>query len=78
MRCYICNKPLSDKEVVYNEDLKQDEPCTTCLDIAMDAAYSGDFSWFDDDNLFVVPEEFDEDVDPVFYISSYNLKGDDT
>ena len=62
MRCYICNKPLSEKEGSYNEELKHDEPCTTCLDIALEAAYSGDFSMWDDDTFFypVVDEEFDE------------------
>lgn len=61
---------------MYNEDLKQDEPCTTCLDVAMDAAYSGDFSWFDDDLSFVVDESFDGDSDPTFYIP-YPKKGTD-
>lgn len=46
MRCYICDHQLTDKEVNYNQDLGMDEPCTTCLDVALDAAYSGGFSPF--------------------------------
>lgn len=39
MRCDICDKALSDKEVAWNEDIGTWEPCTVCLDIALDAAY---------------------------------------
>lgn len=44
MRCYICDKDLTDKEVVFNKELGSFEPCTICLDIALDAAYSGKFA----------------------------------
>jgi hypothetical protein len=40
MRCVICDKALSDTEVVFNKDLNDYEPCYTCLEIAMDAAFS--------------------------------------
>jgi cytidine deaminase len=36
MRCNICNKVLTDKEVNYNHDLKTYEPCTLCLDVIQD------------------------------------------
>jgi hypothetical protein len=39
VRCNICDKPLSEKEVSWNDDIKTFEPCTTCLDVALDAAY---------------------------------------
>lgn len=59
MRCAICDKELSDKEVTYNEDLQGYEPCTECLDIALDAAYSGGVP--DDDRQFnAVDSSFDE------------------
>lgn len=43
MRCNICDRVLSDAEVVWSKDLGAFEPCTTCLDIALDAAYSDGF-----------------------------------
>jgi len=59
MRCNICDKELSDKEVNYNEDLQGYEPCTECLDVAMDAAYSGSLP-DDDRELVAVDSSFDE------------------
>lgn len=57
MHCNICDRELSDKEVVWNVDLNTYEPCTTCLDIAMDAAYSNGFKTENDEyDLFVEPE----------------------
>lgn len=44
MKCYCCDKQLSDKEIIYNDDLSNFELCTFCLDIALDAAYSNGFS----------------------------------
>lgn len=44
MHCSICDKMLSETEIVFNVDLGTYEPCTTCLDIALDAAYSNGFS----------------------------------
>ncbi len=43
MRCNICDKPLSEGEIIYIKDDKSFEPCGTCLDVALEAAYSGDF-----------------------------------
>jgi hypothetical protein len=64
MRCNICDKQLTDKEVQWNKELKQYEPCTECLEIAMDAAYS-DGHGYDDFDLHFVPlvdDSFDESV----------------
>lgn len=44
MRCNICDRALSDAEVVFNKDLDTYEPCSTCLEVAMDAAFSQGFS----------------------------------
>lgn len=60
MRCAICDKDLSDKETIYNEDLKAYEPCTTCLDIALDAAYCDGFS-IEHDEIPTLDTEFDND-----------------
>lgn len=42
MRCYICDNELSENEINQGEDGKW-EPCTTCLNIIMDTAYSNGF-----------------------------------
>lgn len=76
MRCKCCNHALTDKEVVWNDDLDDFELCTTCLDIALDAAYSGGFNEYDEfipifdfggiggDDVefvsFVEPQEYEE------------------
>jgi hypothetical protein len=36
--------------------------CVTCLEISLDAAYSQGFSRDDDDLMYVVDEEYDDDV----------------
>ncbi len=59
MKCHICDKDLSDKEVSWNKDLRAFEPCGTCLDIAFDAAFSEGFSRPDDDDKYVIVEEDD-------------------
>lgn len=60
MRCHICDRVLSDKEVVWNNDTKAFEPCGTCLDIALDAAYSDGFHT-EDDEFVVLDERFDDE-----------------
>lgn len=60
MRCSCCDRVLSDKEVVWNNDIKSFELCGTCLDIAMDAAYSNGFHT-EDDEFVVLDERFDDD-----------------
>lgn len=43
MKCYICDKELSLKEVVPNPEVRGGyEPCSTCLEVALDAAYGHD------------------------------------
>lgn len=58
MKCYICDKELSEKEVNFNDDMKNFECCTTCLDIAMDAAYCDGFK-IDEEDIQFVDEEWD-------------------
>lgn len=42
-RCYICDVELSEKEINFAPDEKLD-PCTTCLNVIMDVAYSDGFT----------------------------------
>lgn len=44
MKCNCCDRDLSDTEVVYNIELQTWEMCSTCLEVAMDAAFSQGFS----------------------------------
>ena len=62
MRCNCCDRALTEKEVIFNPEIKTWELCTTCLEIALDAAYSGDFR-HEDDAKYVLDEEdgFDSD-----------------
>lgn len=43
MRCHICDKALTEAEIQVTPDQKTYEPCTVCMDIALDAAYSDGF-----------------------------------
>lgn len=58
MRCYCCDKELSDREVIYNPELPGYEMCNTCLDVSMEAAY-GQFYSFNGDNTDPVDPDFD-------------------
>lgn len=61
MRCNCCDKQLGDKEVQWNNDLQTWEMCSTCLDIAYDAAFSDGFQNDDDyDTILVGEESFDD------------------
>lgn len=58
MRCNICDRELTDKEVSYNDELPGFEPCTECLDVALDAAFSGGIPG-DDRDFTAVDSSFD-------------------
>lgn len=58
MRCNICDKALSEKEVEWNNDIQTFEPCTTCLDIALDAAY-GQHRPDDEEGVPLLDQDFD-------------------
>jgi hypothetical protein len=63
MRCGCCDRVLSEDEIQFNPEIKAWEMCSTCVDIAMDAAYSGSFSYDDDeDYLFVTLDDGVEDL----------------
>lgn len=61
IKCNICDKEITDKEIVYNDDLPGFEPCPPCLTIIMDAAYTQEFVY--DEEHQVLDEEFDIDED---------------
>jgi hypothetical protein len=58
MRCNICDRALTEKEISLHPATKQFEPCTTCLEIAFDAAYCDGFDTEDD--AFVLLDEDDK------------------
>lgn len=43
MRCHICDKVLTEAEIQPMPDKKGYEPCSVCLEIALDTAYSDGF-----------------------------------
>jgi hypothetical protein len=63
MRCHICDRSMSDKEIQVAECDRLYEPCSTCLEIALEAAYSAGFNTEDDE--YVLLDEFNEDTDPL-------------
>jgi len=62
MRCNICDRSMSDKEIQPAEGDALYEPCSTCLEIALDAAYSDGF--IKDDDEYILLDEPNEDTDP--------------
>lgn len=70
MKCHICDKELSDKEITYNEDLKAYEPCTYCLEAALDAAYCDGFNIEDD--KFIIIDDPDYEATQAFLALSTN------
>jgi len=67
MRCNICNKDLTDKEVSFNEDLDTFEPCGECLEIIYDTAFGQGYNP-DDDRVSVI-EEPEEDISDLLFSS---------
>lgn len=47
-RCHICDNELTEQEIQFGEDKKL-EPCTSCLEIIMDAAYCDGFEPYPDE-----------------------------
>lgn len=43
MHCHICDKLLTDKEIVYDKETQEFEPCRVCMEIILDAAYVRDY-----------------------------------
>ena len=58
MKCYICNKDLTDDEIVIDNDTKEYAPCSECMAIILDAAYSDGFVKPDEEEIEPVEETF--------------------
>lgn len=54
MRCDICDKTLSEKEIQYDESTRKFDPCSECIEIIMDAAFSDGFTTGDDEVVTLV------------------------
>jgi hypothetical protein len=54
MRCYICDVELSEQEISLDKELKSN-PCTSCMLIINETAYSDGFE--PDDNKLVEMNE---------------------
>lgn len=76
MRCSICDKALSEKEISWNKDTGTFEPCSECLEIAFDAAFSDGFSRPDEDDSFVIVEDEDDRYSSAFSVMLSTLKKD--
>lgn len=48
MRCHICNNALSEKEIQFNRDHKDWDPCGTCLEVISDVFTHDDESEIDE------------------------------
>ena len=64
MRCNCCDRVLSEDEIQFNPEIDAFEMCSTCLDISLDAAFSGKFSYddSDEDYSFIVVGDGVEDL----------------
>lgn len=79
MRCNCCDRVLGDGEVLLAPDNKTFEPCATCMEVAMDAAYSdgwvrpGDEEFdLDDDEMDVLDDPEIETLDEDSYRSYFD------
>lgn len=48
MHCHICDRTLSEAEIQVSPDGKGYEPCSVCMEVILDAAYSDGFVNSDD------------------------------
>ena len=71
MRCNCCDRALSEDEIQFNTDINAWEMCSTCLDIALDAAYSGSFSYDDEEDYLYVT--LDDGVEDFFVANDLGL-----
>lgn len=73
MRCYICDRSLSEKEIQFDGTPPKTEPCGECLEIIYDTAYPAGFDPSDDE-FILIDEPVDEGVRDV--LPFYDTKGD--
>lgn len=58
MRCSACDKAMTETEIQWHKEMKDWEVCSTCLEVAMDAAYSGNFAHEDEDTVLLDDETY--------------------
>ena len=75
MRCNICDRKMTDKEIAYNEELGAFEPCSTCLEVIMDAAFSGGYQDTGDESVILVGEQSFGEGDDLGEVSFKDLTG---
>lgn len=75
MRCNICDRQLSDKEISWNKEINNFECCGTCLEISLEAAFSDGFLKEDDDHVLI---DNDSNLSDVFDFSFQVYNEDET
>lgn len=71
MRCYICDKVMSDNETQFSVETKAYEPCATCMEIILDAAYCDGFIRYNDEEEIAEEDGAVEVLAPDVFVSSY-------
>jgi hypothetical protein len=74
MRCYICNRALSEKEISLDEQTLKTEPCGECLEVIYDTAYPSGYDPNDDE--FVLIDEAVDDTDLRAVVPFFNSRKD--
>lgn len=59
MHCEICDRTLTPEEIIFNKELETYEPCTTCLDVIMDAAYGRSRPDDDEEGFIILDSDWD-------------------
>lgn len=79
MRCHVCDKAISEAEIQVTPDGKGYEPCSICMEIALDAAYCDGFVRSDDlDEIEVLDgDTFVTEADELGRLTLYEMRGAD-
>jgi hypothetical protein len=76
LKCHICDRDLSDTEVIFSNDTQTYEPCTTCLNIVMEAAYCEGFVKEEPYPEIEIFEDETEVLEPEFERLGYGFADD--
>lgn len=74
MRCNCCDKVLTPQEISYNKEIDAFELCNTCLNVALEAAFSDGFRASEDVQM---DPDVDNDLDTLDgeeTLSLFNLR----
>lgn len=75
MHCHICDRLMTDTEIEYIKETESFECCSTCLEIALNAAYSDGFQVDSEDGHVILDgnaEEYEEGLEAEYVW--YNLE----